>query len=196
VGSPSIASVNPPSAGTIFVRSPVIEIPSTPPPRRKPKQAPVASSLGVVPGIPPPLVRGVGNVPLGNISVPSFVNRADPLLTRKRSALAPPSSAVPSSSKVLRQAQSTSAIRRTSSAVSSSSSLPSPLVFSPSLPSHLSLAPPVLPARMVVDPSEDQVLLLLDALEFAIDKGNLVDARKRIQALRKLRQQEKGYPGV
>jgi len=49
---------------------------------------------------------------------------------------------------------------------------------------------------MVVDPSKDQVLLLLDALEFAIDKGNLVDARKRIQVLRKLRQQEKGYPGL
>jgi len=49
---------------------------------------------------------------------------------------------------------------------------------------------------MVVNPSEDQVLLLLDALKFAIDKGNLVNAHKRIQALRKLRQQEKGYPGV
>jgi hypothetical protein len=41
---------------------------------------------------------------------------------------------------------------------------------------------------MVVDPPEDQVLLLLNALEFAIDKGNLGDARNRIRALRKLRQ--------
>ena len=49
---------------------------------------------------------------------------------------------------------------------------------------------------MSVDPPEDQVLVLLDALEFAIDRGNLEDARKRIRALRKLRQQEKGYPGV
>jgi hypothetical protein len=37
------------------------------------------------------------------------------------------------------------------------------------------------------------MLLLLDALEFAIDKGNLDDARLRIRALRKFRQQEKGY---
>jgi 5-bromo-4-chloroindolyl phosphate hydrolysis protein len=49
---------------------------------------------------------------------------------------------------------------------------------------------------MVIDPPEDQVMVLLDALEFAIDKGNLEDARKRIRALRKLRRQEKGYPGV
>jgi hypothetical protein len=49
---------------------------------------------------------------------------------------------------------------------------------------------------MVVDPPEDQVLLLLDALEFAIDKENLGDARNRIRALRKLRRLEKGYPGV
>jgi hypothetical protein len=80
--------------------------------------------------------------------------------------------------------------------MSTSTSLPSPLVFSPSLPAHLPITPPVLPARMVVDPPEDQVLLLLDALEFAIDKGNLGDARNRIRALRKLRRLEKGYPGV
>jgi hypothetical protein len=80
--------------------------------------------------------------------------------------------------------------------MSTSTSLPSPLVFSPSLPSHLPITPSVLPARMVVDPPEDQVLLLLDALEFAIDKGNLGDARNRIRALRKLRRLEKGYPGV
>ena len=49
---------------------------------------------------------------------------------------------------------------------------------------------------MMVDPPEDQVMVLLDALEFAIDKGNLVDARARIRALRKLHRQEKGYSGV
>ena len=43
---------------------------------------------------------------------------------------------------------------------------------------------------MVVDPPEDQVLLLLDALEFAIEHGNLEDARMRIRALRKLRRDE------
>jgi hypothetical protein len=79
--------------------------------------------------------------------------------------------------------------------MSSSSSLPSPLVFSPSLPSPF-VTPTVLPARMVVDPVEDQVLVLLDALEFAIDKGNAEDARRRIRALRKIRRQEKGYPAV
>jgi hypothetical protein len=49
---------------------------------------------------------------------------------------------------------------------------------------------------IVVDPPEDHVLLLLDAIEFAIDRGNLDDARMRIRALRKYRRQEKGYPGV
>jgi hypothetical protein len=80
--------------------------------------------------------------------------------------------------------------------MSSSSSLPSPLVFSPSLPSPLSVNPPASSSQMVVDPPEDQVLLLLDALEFAIDKGNLDDARMRLRAIRKLRRQEKGYPGI
>jgi hypothetical protein len=49
---------------------------------------------------------------------------------------------------------------------------------------------------MVLDPPEDQVLVLLDALEFAIERGNLDDARRRIRALRTLRRQEKGYPGA
>ena len=80
--------------------------------------------------------------------------------------------------------------------MSSSSSLPSPLVFSPSLPSPLSIAPVGPSSQMVVDPPEDQVLLLLDALEFAIERGNLDDARTRIRALRKLRRQEMRYPGV
>ena len=43
---------------------------------------------------------------------------------------------------------------------------------------------------MVVDPPEDQVLLLLDAIEFSLDRGNLNDARMRIGALRKLRRDE------
>jgi hypothetical protein len=67
--------------------------------------------------------------------------------------------------------------------------MPSPLAFSPSLPSSI----PTLSSPMAVDPPEDQFLLLLDALKFAIDWGNLEDARKRIRALRKLRRQEKGY---
>ena len=46
---------------------------------------------------------------------------------------------------------------------------------------------------MSVDPPEDQVMVLLDALEFALDRGNVEDARKRIQALRTLRRTEKGY---
>jgi hypothetical protein len=49
---------------------------------------------------------------------------------------------------------------------------------------------------MVIDPPEDQIMVLIDALEFAIDRGNLADARTRIRALRRLRRQEKGYPGV
>jgi hypothetical protein len=76
---------------------------------------------------------------------------------------------------------------------SSSPSLPSPLFFSTSLPSAI---PGQSSSTTVADPSEDHVLLLLDALEFAIDKGNLDDARGRIQALRKFRRREKGYPGV
>ena len=43
---------------------------------------------------------------------------------------------------------------------------------------------------MVVDPPEDQILLLLDALEFAIERGNLEDVRMRIRALRKFRRDE------
>jgi hypothetical protein len=79
---------------------------------------------------------------------------------------------------------------------SASSSVPSPLALSTSLSPYVPLTPAVLPARMVVDPPEDQVMLLLDALEFAIDRGNLDDARRRIRALRKCHQQEKGYPGA
>jgi hypothetical protein len=79
--------------------------------------------------------------------------------------------------------------------MSTSTSLPLPLVFSLSLPSHLPITLSVLLARMVVDPPEDQVLLLLNALEFAIDKGNLVDTRNQIRALCKLRWLEKGTQG-
>jgi hypothetical protein len=71
--------------------------------------------------------------------------------------------------------------------------MPSPLIFSPSLPS---VVPSVSSTSMVIDPPEDQILLLLDALEFAIDRGNLDDARGRIRVLRRFRRQEKGYPGV
>jgi hypothetical protein len=54
---------------------------------------------------------------------------------------------------------------------------------------------PVVPvaAGTVADPSEDHMLLLLDALEFAVQKGNLEDARRRIQTIRRLRFEEKGY---
>jgi hypothetical protein len=46
---------------------------------------------------------------------------------------------------------------------------------------------------MVIDLPEDQVLVLLDTLKFAIDRGNLEDG---IRAFRMFRQQEKGYPGA
>lgn len=153
--------------------------PSLPPPCRKSVKVPVGPSSSVVPS-----ASSVSH---------SFVDLTNPPLSHKCSALAPPSSAAPSSSKLLRPAQSLSGIRRTSSAISSSPSLPSPLVFSSSLPSagHGASSSP-----MMVDPPEDQVMVLLDALEFAIDKGNLVDARARIRALRKLHRQEKGYSGV
>jgi hypothetical protein len=123
-----------------------------------------------VPPVPRPRGPSLPVVPSFNESGPS---------TRKRSALAPPSSSVPSSSKVLRSSKSSSTIRRPPSAVSSSPSLPSPLVFSSSLPSHL-------PVRMVVDPPMDQFMVLLDSLEFAIERGNLEDARTRIRAIRNL----------
>jgi hypothetical protein len=189
---PSTASTSLPS-DTVHVRPPVVKAPQ---PRRKALKSPVVplpggagpSSSGVSPD--------VGGASVGNFSTLPSVRFPNPSVARKRSALAPPTSAAPSSSKVLRSSQSSSGIRRTSSAFSSSSSLPSPLSFSTSLPSHLSAAPPVLPARMVIDPPEDQIMVLIDALEFAIERGNLDDARTRIRVLRRLRRQEKGYPGV
>jgi hypothetical protein len=180
---------------TIFVNPSVAKVPSTPQSRRKSKQALVPAPT-IIPEVPstgvPPNISGTSS---GATSKPLFIKLSDPSLSRKRSALAPPTSAIPSSSKVLRPSKSSSGIRRTSSAVSSSSSMPSPLVFSPSLSSLRPLIP-ASSSPMAVDPPEDQILLLLDALEFAIDRGNLDDARNRIRALRKLRRQEKGYPGV
>lgn len=154
--------------------------PPAPQPRRQAGKAPVVpSSSGAFKGM---IYDKVG-VAIGSASNPPTIDLTNPVLNRKRSALGPPSTGVPSSSKVLRPAFSSSAIRRTSSAHSSSPSLPSPLVFSPSLP----MAPS---SSMVVDPPEDQILLLLDALEFAIERGNLEDVRMRIRALRKFRRDE------
>jgi hypothetical protein len=180
------------SPGTLVVRPPAATVSPVRPYHKVLKVVGTSSSDPVSIGT----VYDSAGVSLGWVSKVPAVGLASSSLSRKRSALSPPSSGEPSSSKILRSAKSSSAIVRTSSAMSTSTSLPSPLVFSPSLPAHLPITLPVLPARMVVDPPEDQVLLLLDALEFAIDKGNLGDARNRIRALRKLRRLEKGYPGV
>lgn len=171
-------------SGSIIVRPSTANVPSSS--RRKTSKASVATSSSTVPeGLPFRTVYDAAGGLLGQVTKPPTVDLTNPSLSRKRSALASPSTAVPSASKVLRPSISSSVIRRTSSAISSSPLLPSPLVLSPSLPSGLGSSSP-----MVVDPPEDQVLLLLDALEFAIERGNLEDARMRIRALRKLRRDE------
>jgi hypothetical protein len=165
--------------------------------RRKDKKTTAASAPGPVAG-PSSIttVYDTAGAPLGKVlAMPRIDLKSS--VSHKRLALSPPTSAEPSSSKkTLRSSQSSAIINRTSSAMSTSSSLPSPLSFTPSLPARLPVTPTVLPARMLIDPPEDQVMVLLDALEFAIDRGNMDDARKRIRALRKLRQMEKGHPGV
>jgi hypothetical protein len=162
------------SPGTIVVCPPVPALPSSPvhPRRKVPKAVDTPSSGPASIGA----VYDLTGVPLGQVSKAPLIDLANPSLGRKRSALAPPSTGAPSSSKALRSSHSSSAINRMSSAMSTSTSLPSPLMFSPSLL-----------ARMVLDPPEDQVLVLLDPLEFAIERGNLDDARRRIRALRTLR---------
>lgn len=128
----------------------------------------------------------LGRVTKASLQAPPIVDMS---LTRKRSALAAPTSAVPSSAKTLRTSQSTSAIQRTSSAVSSTSShlfetgsrgsVPSPLGLSISLP------------QTVVDTPEDPMMVLLDALEFSAQKGNMVDVFRQIESLRSLHRLEK-----
>jgi hypothetical protein len=171
-GAHPVATIIPAGPGAAFVRAPVVNPSPKPPVLRLSSKVPATSSSAA--------------------PASSVIDLTNPSVSRKRSALGPPSSAAPSSSKVLRATPSMSAIRHSSSMASSSPSIPSPLVFSTSLPSPLAGSS----SAMVIDPSEDHMLLLLDALEFAIDKGNLDDARMRIQALRKFRQQEKRYRGA
>ena len=194
------------SPGTIVVKAPpgsqasaaAIKVP----PRPKPKAS--AGSLsqfvqGSAMDVDFETVYLLAGTPLGRVAPPPLIDLKGRMLTKKRLAVAPPTATAPSSSKVLRSSQSSSAIipsaiTRTSSG-KSSASIPSPLAYTPPFPPPVSLAPQVLPAQMTLDPPEDQMLLLLDALEFAIDRGNLDDVRKRIQALRKLQRMEEGHSG-
>jgi hypothetical protein len=152
-------------------------LPSVPSLRSNTIKTPAVPSSSTASEVPPfGMIYNAAGAPLGCVSRPPTL-----ALSRKRSALVPPSTAVPLSSKILCPSSSSSAIRCTSSAISSSPSLPSPLVFSPSLPLGLGSSS----SPIVVDLPEDHVLLLLDAIEFAIDRGNLDDARMRIWVLRK-----------
>lgn len=180
---PVVTAPSAPATSTIVVRPQTISVP--PRPRAIPKKTPAASSSTVVvPSIG--MVYDVSGAPLGRVTKAPTIDLSNPPLTRKRSALAPPTSANPPSAKSLRPSQSSSAIRRPSSSISGSIPLPTPLVSSPSLP----LPGPSSSTPMVVDPPEDQMLILLDALEYSVVSGRMDDARKRIQALRKLREQE------
>jgi hypothetical protein len=133
--------------------------------------------------------------PTGVLYVPPVV---DPkTVSRKRSAPDAPLAAASSSSKVVRKASSFApgpsssfGVERTISGASSTSSgmlLDVPAPFS----SQRRPSPPIV--LSAGDPSEDQMLLLLDALELAVHRGNQEDALKRIQALRRLRFKEQGY---
>lgn len=181
----------PTESDTIVVRPSSSKVVPVPQVRRDTGKAPLpSSSTSTSADVPFSRVYDAGGAPIGRVAKVPKVDLSDPAVgrtvSRKRSALSPPSSGAPSSSKILRPAPSMSAINRTSSAMSSSSSMPSPLAFSTSLPLNLGSSS----SAMVVDPPEDQVLLLLDAIEFSLDRGNLNDARMRIGALRKLRRDE------
>jgi hypothetical protein len=139
-------------------------------------------------------VYGADGAPLGRVTRVSL--KAPPIvdlsLTRKRSALAAPTTAEPSSAKTLRTSQSTSAIQRTSSAISSASSHFFETGSRGSVPSPLGLSMPL--PQMAVDTPEDPMMVLLDALEFSAQKGNMVDVFRRIESLRSLRRLEKANP--
>ena len=141
-------------------------------------------------------VYGSDGAPIGRVtkSAVRSLPFVDLTLSRKRSALAAPTTAAPAPAKTLRTSQSTSAIQRTSSQVSSASShfletgsrgsVPSPLGLSVALP------------QLAVDTLEDPMMVLLDALEFSAQKGNMGDVFRRIASIRSLRRAEKANPEV
>jgi len=134
--------------------------------------------------------------PLGRVTKASFKTLpvVDLSLTRKRSALAAPTTAAPGPAKTLRTSQSTSAIQRSSSAMSSSSSHIFEAGSIGSVPSPLGVSMPL--PQMVVDTPEDPMMVLLDALEFSAQKGNMGDVFRRIASLRSLRRLEKANPNA
>lgn len=125
-----------------------------------------------------------GITSIGTSFIGPAVDLSQRSVSRKRSAHGPPSSGIPSSSKLLKSTSSFDSslpsavgMARTHSAPSSSSSHPLP-VNSPIVPSPLSLS------QTDLD-SDDLVLSRLDSLDMALIRGDLDLARRRMVELRR-----------
>ncbi len=104
---------------------------------------------------------------------------SQPSLSRKRSALAPPSEAGPSSSKSARTSGSSSHAGGSSIISTTSSRLP------PSIGSSFG-------GSQSFESVEDPLLMRLDALEMSLQHGNVAKACARVKGIRKWHTESKG----